>query len=104
MSFPLENQVEELRKENEELKEVIYFDSVSKKRLFKENELMAKTIDGLEKEVQYLRDANSLNSYTNQMMHIKIERYEKALKDVINNYGKISPLGLLEIVQKSLKD
>jgi uncharacterized phage-associated protein len=34
----------------------------------------------------------------------KVERYEKALKDVVDNYGKISPLGLLEITQKALED
>jgi hypothetical protein len=33
----------------------------------------------------------------------KAERHEKALKDVVANYGRISPLGLLEIVQKALK-
>jgi hypothetical protein len=33
----------------------------------------------------------------------KAERNEKALKDVAANYGRISPLGLLEIVQKALK-
>jgi hypothetical protein len=45
-----------------------------------------------------------LSVFNIQGMKEKIERYEKALKDVVDNYGKISPLGLLEITQKALKD
>lgn len=33
----------------------------------------------------------------------RMERYQQALEDVVANYGKISPLGLLEIVQEALR-
>jgi predicted ribosome quality control (RQC) complex YloA/Tae2 family protein len=33
----------------------------------------------------------------------RMERYQQALEDVVANYGKIPPLGLLEIVQEALR-
>lgn len=72
---------------------------------------MGDKLQGIKTDWQQEKDTNQFRQLSLEVEDIewlieqteKAERYENALKDVISNYGRVSPLGLLEIVQKALK-
>jgi hypothetical protein len=58
-------------------------------------------IERQQKEIEYLKEANSINSIVNQSINEKVERYEKALKDIRNvstldEYEGANPNSLLK--------